>query len=112
LLSDGRPINAHPPRLPDDFEHQLAQSHDAERFYATLRHADESPCSLATILAVGWRYKILKTYPLCNELMSGESTWRNALDALSGHVLERCSLLQQSIEGAYVQQVFSRWRDQ
>ncbi|MDB5076580.1 MAG: hypothetical protein JWO42_2759 [Chloroflexi bacterium] len=111
LLCDGRPINAMPPKLPDDFGERLDASVDAERFYDVLQYANERPCSLATILTVGWRYKVRRSYGLCNELMSGGTSWRAAIDALSGHVLERCSLLQQSIEAAYVQQVFSRWRD-
>jgi hypothetical protein len=111
LLCDSRPINAMPPVLPDDFEQRLDEGVDAERFYKVLQHANERPCSLATILAVGWRYKIRRSYGLCTELMAGEMSWRASMETLTSHVLERCSLLQQSIEAAYVQQVFSRWRD-
>lgn len=110
-LRDGRPINAYPPRLPDGFEAQLRAGDQAASFYALLEHADERPCSLATILAVGWRYKVRQTYAHCTELMAGTGQWRTCLDLLAAHVLERCALLQQSIEAAYVQQVFARWRD-
>ena len=60
---------------------------------------------MATILAVGWRYKLRRTYPLCRELMSGDRSWEAAFEAMAAHVLERSSLLQQSMEAAYVQQV-------
>jgi hypothetical protein len=111
-LCDGRPINAYPPQLPDGFDEQLMAGDQATSFYALLEHADERPCSLATILAVGWRYKVRRSYALCRELMSGPGQWRQCLDLLATHVLERCALLQQSIEAAYVQQVFARWRDE
>lgn len=110
-LLDGRPINAAPPMLPDDFSALLSGGTDPERFYELLPHADERPCSLATILAVGWRYKVRHSYALCATLMSGDRPWAAALDILTAHVLERCALLQQSMEASYVQQVFSRWRD-
>jgi hypothetical protein len=110
-LLDGRPINAAPPTLADDFAAQLAGGADPERFYSLLPHVDERPCSLATILAAGWRYKVRHTYELCAMAMSAAKPWREALDILTAHVLERCALLQQSIEAAYVQQVFARWRD-
>ncbi len=110
-LCDGRPINAYPPRLPDEFDALLQAGDQAASFYALLEHADERPCSLATILAVGWRYKVRRTYARCTELMVGPGQWRECLDLLAAHVLERCALLQQSIEAAYVQQVFARWRD-
>jgi hypothetical protein len=111
LLCDGRPINARPSVLPSDFERQLEAVNDADGLYNLLEVADERACSLSTILGVGWRYKIVRTYTLCSELMSGEGSWKSALDTLAAHVLERCGLLQQSIEASYVQQVFSRWRD-
>jgi hypothetical protein len=107
LLSDGRPINARPPALPGAFEQRLTDAVDAAEFYKLLPVADERPCSLATILVVGWQYKVRRTHPLCAELMSATSSWRDAIDALASHVLERCGLLQQSIEAAYVQQIFS-----
>jgi hypothetical protein len=110
-LRDGRPINAAPPDLPDDFTDQLAGGADPERFYALLPHADERPSSLAAILAAGWRYKVRYSYQLCATVMDGTMPWQAALDTLTSHVLERCALLQQSIEAAYVQQVFARWRD-
>jgi hypothetical protein len=110
-LRDGRPINAAPPGLPADFADQLASGADPERFYALLPHVDERPSSLAAILAAGWRYKVRYSYLLCATVMGGTMTWRAALDTLTAHVLERCALLQQSIEAAYVQQVFARWRD-
>jgi hypothetical protein len=107
LLCDGRPINARPPALPCDFEQLLADGLDAVEFYKLLPVADERPCSLATILSVGWQYKVRRTYPLCAELMSADASWRDAIDGLASHVLERCGLLQQSIEAAYVQEIFS-----
>jgi hypothetical protein len=111
LLSDRRPINARPPALPADFEERLGSGADAEAFYAVVPFADERPCSLATILNVGWQYKLRRTYALCNELMTADHSWPEAMDALTAHVLERCALLQQSIEAAYVQQMFSRLGD-
>jgi hypothetical protein len=107
LLADGRPINARPPDLPIDFAERLGNDGDAAAFYELLPAADERPCSLATILQVGWHYKVRRTYPLCATLMSTDGPWRHAIDALTGHVLERCGMLQQSIEAAYVQQVFT-----
>ena len=44
--------------------------------------------------------------------MQSSLPWREVLDALGSHVQQRCGLLQQSIEAAYVQQVFTRWKDQ
>jgi hypothetical protein len=110
-LCDGRPINARPAALPRDFVQQLEEADDSDRFYALVQQANERPCTLATILAVGWRYKVRHTYPLCRELMSGGRPWDAAFEVLAAHVLERSSLLQQSMEAAYVQQVFAHWRD-
>ncbi|HVA92221.1 MAG TPA: hypothetical protein VNL71_20540 [Chloroflexota bacterium] len=112
LLADGRPINALPPKLPADFGARLDDGADADRFYSVLAHAGERPCSLATILAGGWHYKMRHSLSLCAALMGGERAWRDALDPYAAHVHERSALLQQSIEGAYVQQVFTRWKDQ
>jgi hypothetical protein len=112
LLADGRPINALPPRLPSDFGARLDEGADADRFYSVLAHAGERPCSLATILAGGWHYKMRHSLPLCATLMGGNRAWRDALEPYAAHVHERSALLQQSIEGAYVQQVFTRWKDQ
>ncbi|HVC81728.1 MAG TPA: hypothetical protein VNL35_14645 [Chloroflexota bacterium] len=112
LLADGRPINALPPLLPSNFGTRLEEGADADRFYSVLAHAGERPCSLATILAGGWQYKMRHSLPLCATLMAADRAWNDALEPYAAHVHERSALLQQSIEGAYVQQVFTRWKDQ
>jgi hypothetical protein len=43
--------------------------------------------------------------------MGGNLPWEAAFEPLAAHVLERSSLMQQSMEAAYVQQVFAHWRD-
>jgi hypothetical protein len=111
LLEDGRPINAAPPRLPHDFARSLANGADADRFYAVVAQVGEQPSSLAAILEAGWRYKLRRSYPLCRELLGGADRWDTGFDNFAGHVLERSALLAQSMEAAYVQQVFARWRD-
>ncbi len=111
LLDDGRPINARPRSLPDDFITRLDACEDAEQFYAAVQHVGEQPCSLASILAAGWRYKLLRTYPACDELMQSSLPWPDAIDGLAAHVRRRCDLLQQSVEAAHVQHVLTRWRD-
>ena len=111
MLDDGRPINARPLTLPDDFSVKLDAAVDAERFYATIQHVGEQPCSLSAILSAGWRYKLLRTYPLCDELMRSTMPWQEALGELATHVQQRCDLLQLSVESAHVQQVLVRWRD-
>lgn len=111
LLEDGRPINAAPPELPQDFARRLADGADAERFYALVAQVGEQPNALGTILSAGWRYKVQRSYPLCRDVLAGGERWEAGLDAFAGHVLERSALLAQSMEAAYVQQVFARWRD-
>jgi hypothetical protein len=107
-LDDGRPINARPPALAADFAQRLAETDDAPSFYRLIDGLGERPCSLAAILGAGWRYKILRTYPLCDTLMAGPLPMTEALPVLGSHVLERCGLLQQSIEASYVHQVLAR----
>jgi hypothetical protein len=112
LLRDGRPINALPPKLPSDFAARLDAGAEAEGFYAVLGDAAERPSSLAAILAGGWRYKMLDSLALCAALMGSDRSWPEALEPFAAHARERSALLQQSIEAAYVQQVFTRWKDQ
>lgn len=107
-LDDGRPINAYPPDLGADFAQRLAAMGDADAFYALVGRANERPCSLAAILAAGWRYKLQRTHALCRELVLAETPWERLVDTMAGHVLERWALLAQSMEAAYVQQVFAR----
>ena len=111
LLADGVPINAMPPRLRAGFAEQLSAADTSSAFYTAIDSAAEQPASLAAIMATGWRYKIEVTYPLCRDAMAGAQPWTAARDALAGHVLERSSLLQQSIEAAHIHQTFARWRD-
>ena len=112
LLADGRPINALAPELPADFAERLDAGIDAPRFYAVLGDAGERPCSLAAILAGGLRYKLRHSLPLCGALMASAASWSNALTPYAAHVHERSALLLQSIEAAYVQQMFSARRDE
>lgn len=112
MLGDGRPINALPPRLPRDFAARLEAGAEAEGFYAVLGDAAERPCSLATILIGGWHYKLRESLTLCANLMGSDRPWSQALEPYAAHVHERSALLQQSIEAAYVQQVFTRGKDQ
>ncbi|MGH2343605.1 MAG: hypothetical protein ACRDG4_00145, partial [Chloroflexota bacterium] len=112
LLVDGRPINALPPDLPEDFAGRLDAAADASRFYAVLGEADERPCSLAAMLTAGLHYKLRYSLPLCGSLMAGSAPWRDALDPYAAHVHERSALLLQSIEAAYVRQMFSDRRDE
>jgi hypothetical protein len=111
LLADGVPINAMPLQLKTGFAEQLSAAGTSASFYTAIEGAAEQPASLAAILATGWRYKIEATYPLCRDTMAGAQAWTTARDALAGHVLERSSLLQQSIEAAHIHQTFARWRD-
>ncbi len=112
LLADGRPINALPPELPADFAARLDAGVDASGFYAVLGDAGERPCSLAAILAGGLRYKLRHSLPLCDSFMESGARWEDALNPYAAHVEERSALLLQSIEAAYVQQMFSIRRDE
>ena len=111
-LADGRPINARPFAVPDSFSTELDAAVDADRFYAAIERVGERPCSLATMLAAGWRYKLRRTYPLCDALMRSELPWRDAIGELAAHVQQRCELLQQSVEAAHVQEALSRGRNE
>jgi hypothetical protein len=112
LLADGRPINALAPELPADFAARLDAGTDASGFYAVLSDAGERPCSLAAILAGGLRYKLHHSLALCDSLMASGAAWDDALYPYAAHVDERSTLLLQSIEAAYVQQMFSIRRDE
>jgi hypothetical protein len=112
LLADGRPINALAPDLPADFAARLDAGADAPRFYAVLDEANERPCSLSTILTAGLHYKLRYSVPLGESLMASSASWTDALDPFAAHVHERSALLLQSIEAAYVRQMFSRRQDE
>jgi hypothetical protein len=110
-LVDGQPINALPLHLHQSFAVDLAAAAESDHFYEAIRGAGEQPATLALILGAGWRYKLGATYPLCRTLMVAPTGWHQAQEQLSAHVLERSSLLQQSIEAAHIHQSFARWRE-
>lgn len=112
-LAAGTPINAIEPPLPSDFVQRLDGVRDAAGFYELIGPLGEQPASLATILGVGWLFKIRYSYPLfaaCLRDAGAMGSFSEVLAAYRPHMLERNDLLLQSIEAAHVQGIFLRGR--
>ncbi len=112
-LDDGIPINALGATLSPSLPADLAACVDPASFYILLGQVAEQPASLATILTIGWLYKAQRSYALFRDLVhqSGDSrdSGGELLAAYGAHAATRNVLLQQSIEAAYVHQIFAKW---
>jgi len=109
-LVAGTPINAIDPPVPADFLERLEGVDNPDDFYALIGPLGERPASLATILGVGWLYKVRYSYPLFGQLIEEHADVARILAAYRPHLLERTDLLAQSIEAAHVQGIFMRGR--
>jgi len=110
-LVAGTPINAIDPPVPDDFLACLERVDTPDAFYALIGPLGERPAALAAILGVGWLYKVRYSYPLFGQVLreqGGAGDIGRVLAAYRPHMLERNSLLAQSIEAAHVQGIFAR----
>jgi len=107
-LVAGTPINAIDPPVPDDFLDCLEGVDTPDAFYTLIGPLGERPASLAAILGVGWLYKAWYSYPLFGRLVKEYGDIGRVLAAYRPHLLERNSLLAQSIEAAHVQGIFAR----
>ena len=112
-LDAGTPINAISATVPPSFGADLDACTEPTGFYALLGGVAEQPASLATILSMGWLFKAQRSYALFRDLLrdsadSGGAVLE-ALAAYGAHVGARNLLLQQSLEAAYVHQIFAKW---
>lgn len=107
-LAAGIPINAIDPPVPAEFLSHLDAVDGAESLYALISPLGERPASLATILGVGWLYKVRYSYPLFRHLLRTHGSLGAALAAYRPHMIERDELLLQSIEASHVQGIFNR----
>ena len=112
-LDAGTPINAISATVPSTFATDLDACTEPTGFYALLGGVAEQPASLATILSVGWLFKAQRSYALFRELLrdsaDSDGAVREAFAAYGAHAEARNLLLQQSLEAAYVHQIFAKW---